>query len=473
MLFLRKLLFYLFLIAYLALCPLTLLYAMGYLFRPGAEHGVMQTGLIALSTVPPGASIYLGDRRYTHTTPALLRDLLPGDYPVRLLLKNYRPWARTVAVGDGQSTALEHILLVPAVVPATTLLPGRFEELIPLPDTPRFLLTAGPRLGDVTVYDAKEARSWPLLPAESPWREARLLSWTTMRGSTTLLLHVRGREGQRWVWIEPRRGEARPEDVTDLLPPSPRQLAWDPLHEQSLFVWQEDHVDRVEPAARAVYPHWTEEVRGCALWDKTMYVLKPDGRLLRLDREGREAGGLAGEAAFDRALVGTQGWYQLEILAHETVLLQGARGDLLINRFPFRLVDGGVRGLAPDPQRERVLLWQQNRLGVLDLSHGAVRTGEADAGPVVSWICESPAGIEQAFWVYEGSQALVRDQEAVWLVDAAPGPGAPERQVLLRVKSGSDVVYAEETGLLYYLDRSTGALAAAEILPKRPILARP
>ncbi len=57
MLRLRKILFYLCALLYLISCPLTILYALGYGVQPGAQRGLVKTGVISLATLPPGAPV--------------------------------------------------------------------------------------------------------------------------------------------------------------------------------------------------------------------------------------------------------------------------------------------------------------------------------------------------------------------------------------------------------------------------------
>ena len=97
--FLRKIFFYFFAAIYIVVCPLVILYAVGYLYRPGTEGGVVETGLISLTTVPAGASIYINESLCAEKTPALIRELLPDDYAIRLELNSYMPWERTVWIG--------------------------------------------------------------------------------------------------------------------------------------------------------------------------------------------------------------------------------------------------------------------------------------------------------------------------------------------------------------------------------------
>ncbi len=95
---LRKLFFWFFAVLYLTVCPLTVLYALGYWVMPGTGQGIVKTGLLYVSSAPPEASVYLGNQRYTKKTPTILRDLLPGEYQVKLALKHYKPWKRILPI---------------------------------------------------------------------------------------------------------------------------------------------------------------------------------------------------------------------------------------------------------------------------------------------------------------------------------------------------------------------------------------
>ncbi len=469
---LRKLFFYLFLVAYLVLCPLTLLYARGWLFRPGTEHGMLQAGLIALSTVPSGASVYVEERRYTERTPTLLRDLLPGRYTIKLTLAGRQPWTQTVPVQDGQSTVLDHVLLVPQAWTSTVVLPARFTDLVPLPGTPFILLATGPRLAEFLVYDLKDARARPLLSEDSPWRDARLISSVTVPRSPALLVHARVRDAERWLRLELKAGETRVEEVTRLLPAAPDRIAWDPLKPDHLFTWQDGYVNRVDLGEQAVHPRWLERVRGIAPWGRAVYVLQDDGQVWRVDHELKDPVVLSGAVPVGRSLFGAPEAFEVQPLSKTLVALLGERGQLWLNGVPEPVVPDGVRGLERDPSRERALVWQQARLGVLEYAKSGAGDDRAASAPALAWIFNEGTSLEQAYWVYDGSHALVRDQDRVLLVEAA-FHGAPHRYDVVRVKSHSAIFYAEETGLLYYLDPTTDQFCALEVLPKRTLFARP
>lgn len=110
--FLRKFLFYVFALIYMVLCPVLVLYSIGYILRPGTIDQLAKTGSIHLSSVPSGATVYLKNRRYNEKTPTTVQGLLPGDYDVKVSLKGYQSWRRVVSVRAEEAAAFDSIALI-------------------------------------------------------------------------------------------------------------------------------------------------------------------------------------------------------------------------------------------------------------------------------------------------------------------------------------------------------------------------
>ena len=119
-------LFLLFIFLFVIITGLTWLSASGYKFNlswPIKWNRVLEkTGMLNLSTLPKGAYIYLDDRPQKNTgfsilkkdlltTPIKIRNLLPGDYLLRLEKTNYWPLEKKVRIESGQTTFLEDINL--------------------------------------------------------------------------------------------------------------------------------------------------------------------------------------------------------------------------------------------------------------------------------------------------------------------------------------------------------------------------
>src|SRR3989339_88687 len=108
----RKILFWIFTAVYAVLCPLLILYSLGYAYSPIRGEWA-RTGVLKLSTLPHGAEIFLEKSRFTHQTPAAIEELLPGDYTITLRKKGYKVWTQRVSIEAGKATAYEKIVLIP------------------------------------------------------------------------------------------------------------------------------------------------------------------------------------------------------------------------------------------------------------------------------------------------------------------------------------------------------------------------
>ena len=174
MLRLRKTLFYLFTVIYCLVCPLIILYALGYIFEPGAGRGLTKTGLIHLATLPEGATIRLEHKRFTEKTPASIAGLLPGDYRVEIFLKGHRPWTRTISVGAEKAAHFEKILLLPNVWKTELLSPDEFADLIFAGDDRFLFLSKGP-YRDLLLYDLRKNKFSSMAAEDSPFESGSSL----------------------------------------------------------------------------------------------------------------------------------------------------------------------------------------------------------------------------------------------------------------------------------------------------------
>ena len=95
---------------FLILAPIVILYTAGYRYNSKKQR-VEKVGIIFVRSRPSGADIYLDGKKRTETTPARLRDLLPGDYDVKISKKGYSDWDKVLPVGSELTTFAESIAL--------------------------------------------------------------------------------------------------------------------------------------------------------------------------------------------------------------------------------------------------------------------------------------------------------------------------------------------------------------------------
>ncbi|MEA3489266.1 MAG: PEGA domain-containing protein [Candidatus Omnitrophota bacterium] len=470
--FLRRIFFYIFAAIYIVFCPLTIMYALGYIFKPGAEKGVEKTGLIYLSSAPAGATVYMNSSKYTKKTPTVIQELLPAGYSIRLELNGYKQWGRTVPVEAEQATVLDKILLLPQQFKFNNVLSGEFRDIIQVPRSGFFLVKKGPLLEDIQVYDYNGQKAWPLLEAGDPFSSYKLVSYFSVKESPFVLLVVRSGKQDRLLWVGLAEDKNEVKDITDLFSVKPQHAEWLPRKDTELFVFQEGYLNKVDVASGAVYPDYIQNVRGFGLYDNEVYVLGADNVFFKTDYDKKSEKKLLDDPTLGSSIFGEKGYFRVEVLSDDFIFFIGKNGELLANRLPYRFVREGVLGVEFYPQLKQLLIWRKDRIGILDLSVEETGEVEFEKGPALVWLYRKGKNIGQCFWVYQGSHILFRDGTDVSLV-AMEEYGGTSMEHILKVKEKSAIYYSEQTGSLYYIDPDTGNIFSVEIVPRKGVITAP
>ncbi|MEK7097760.1 MAG: PEGA domain-containing protein [Patescibacteria group bacterium] len=122
----RRVLYIFFMLAFFITTPLVMLYAAGYKLTLNSSHPfqIQKTGMLILNTKPEGAKVYLNGEPQQFfinkffsknenfiATPAKIKNLLPGEYDVRISLPGYWDWQKKLTVKAGESTYAEDVYL--------------------------------------------------------------------------------------------------------------------------------------------------------------------------------------------------------------------------------------------------------------------------------------------------------------------------------------------------------------------------
>lgn len=106
----RTILFFSFLAAFFVLAPILVLYTAGY--RYNVQTGrVLQTGSIAVATRPRSSVIYLNSEE-TERSPHIFKRVLPGNYLVELVRKEYHTYKTSFELSPGESVDLQTVELL-------------------------------------------------------------------------------------------------------------------------------------------------------------------------------------------------------------------------------------------------------------------------------------------------------------------------------------------------------------------------
>lgn len=462
MLVLRKIIFYIFTLLYLVFCPILILYALGYTFKPYAKERIVETGTIYLSTVPSGASLYVNGKASDQITPAALEKLLPGKYHIAISQEKYNIWKEVLPVTAGKATVLDKIILIPEVWEKEILLEDTFINILSLREAPFFILTKGKTLGDYRIYDYKGNKTHRITKEGSKYDGYNVLSYFNARKSSSVLLCLSSNKERRFLLVVLDGSEVILEDVTDLFPGDPEEIIWCASDEDNLFSFRDGNVNRVNVKTKAVYPNYLRSIRGMGLLEKKLYVLS-EKRLESMDYEKNDVETILDDPGIISSVFGGSGYFRIIPFTDNLILFEGKKGELLANRLPYRFINEGVKGIDLDMDEKKALVWQEDRIAILDFSSEITGNVLFEKGPELDWVFSDGKGIGKASWVHNGSHILFSQKNDVFLLELE-GYVKPHPTHVLRIKEKSSFVYCEETGLLYCLEPLKGRLISVEIV---------
>jgi len=208
-------LFYLFVLLFIVGTVLISLYASGYKFNLSwplrYNRLLIKTGMIAVDTLPRGAAIYLNDEPQSNlslnpfgqeylTTAAKIKNVLPGEYNLRLEREGYWPFQKKINVYSGQTTFTENINLFRNDKPL--LLQASSETEAVLSPSHKYLYVPATRA--MITLKNNETRTLPASDSPASWLAAsdRILSGGNIYGPTAAedidYEHLIGAEATDW-----------------------------------------------------------------------------------------------------------------------------------------------------------------------------------------------------------------------------------------------------------------------------------
>lgn len=245
MLWLRKIIFYIFALVYLVLCPLIVARMLGFVINPLTCH-LVKTGLVYVSTNPPDASVYIDGRLNHQTTPTVLRDLAPGKHFIRIELTGYNDWERTIPVVGKKATVLANTLLIPEVWPIKEISSHPYQNIIMAGDD--ILVATNPLLQDIDIYHTtqgleenfNEGNTYNkilLFSKDSIYAKGKLVRLFNASKSPFILLEADIKDKHRFLWVNLQESPPLVEDISDLFVQIPDWVAWDNADQGNIFAF--------------------------------------------------------------------------------------------------------------------------------------------------------------------------------------------------------------------------------------------
>jgi len=261
MLNLRKIVFYIFFLIYLILCPLIVTRMLGFNINPLTLH-IVKTGLVYISTNPPDATVYIDGRMSHQTTPAVLRDLAPGEHFIRLELSGYNDWERNIPVLPKKATVLANTLLIPEEWPIKKISDDSYQNIILADDDT--LIAIDPTLKGIDIFhttsgieedfnEGNTVEKTPLFSTNSIYANGKLVHLYNAPQSPFILLEANIKDKHKFLWVNLKENPPLIEDISDLFVDIPTDIAWSNSDNENIFAFYPQNVYRVNIKDKAIY----------------------------------------------------------------------------------------------------------------------------------------------------------------------------------------------------------------------------
>lgn len=172
----RRLIFYLLLAFFVISTPLIIGYTAGYRYH-FKQRRLVKTGALSITSAPDNAFIKLNNKLLDSQTPALIVDIMPGNYEIILEREGYHSWQKTLPIEKEKTTFARNVPLFKKTAPVFQGL--SFQEGQSLKQRPEtvqnyenYKVFYDGKRGVIAVVDNKKQRRLAELPGDrAVWRE--------------------------------------------------------------------------------------------------------------------------------------------------------------------------------------------------------------------------------------------------------------------------------------------------------------
>lgn len=459
MFLIRRILFIAVSAVYLVVCPLIILYALGYIYNPVKQQFV-QTGLIRLSTMPSGADVFFEKSHYQKTTPATISGVLSGEYRITLKKKGYRQWSHAVNVEPGKAAAFENIILIPEQWPTAQMSELQYDRLIPLSNRHLFLVSSGTDLGNFYIY-SKNRQLQPLIDPESPLMQFVVANVHTQQESDLLVFEGGSFWNRKYLYANLKNIPADFNDITELFENKPDFIKWDSFVPERLYAAESGCIHLIDIDLRQNYPCYLEDVKGFGFRNKNVFILDTNDTFWRMSlNKKREI--LSSDMHLAKQLFNDSDFYEIIVGQNDAKLFLGIEGQFITEHPPYRISDKGVTGFEFGPDKNLLLFWSKNSVSLADFSVQN-QTGIFQSGFTVQKVHDNANNIRRCLWAYKNSHILCLDTDSLYLIELEP-QGPPHIEFVTKVLQGSDIMCSAPTGYIYYLEENSGRLKECRII---------
>ena len=464
---LRKIILLVFVGGYLGVAPLTILYALGYIFSP-SQQTLLPTGLVSLSSEPSQARVWVNGSPVKEKTPLVLRGLRPGAYLLQVSLPGYHPWQKRFEMKADKALRFEKILLFPVAFRPEIL--GNFPVTKLWSDSggKRLVVGEGEKASGLSLFELEKKEFRPIF-SSGPDREAYVDEVLAHPSGDRGVVILRNKEGLRPLLIkffDPVQISA----LTHLIEEPFTQLEWGAPHENSLFYLKGETLRHLDLEQGALYLDLPKRVRGFSLYGRRLFVLDGKRRFLELTEKGKIRQILLDEPLKAQLIFGPDGGEHYSILflprislfsslENAIALFLSDKGKLSSSKLPYFL-DEGVDEFAIANSRPRALYRKGTELWVVDFERERERTF-FENGPTPRRIYKGKEAPAHLLWFYDDRYVLFLEGNRLKVLDFE---GEGEAMELLEISSRvREIVLDRRRGFLYFAHPDRDRLARVKL----------
>lgn len=474
---LRKAIFLVFTVAYLVIAPLTVLYALGYIFSP-SHSKLLLTGLISLNSHPSQAQVELNHRVLKDTTPVVIRNLKSGFYNLHLSLPGMHPWQKQVEVKADKVLSFENILLFPTQFDSEKLTDFPITKIWHAAQTRKLVVLQGDHVSGLYLFEPERNQLEPIFPNFSGEYDFPV---------GEVLMHPLG---EKAVAFMKQKEGIRPFLVKFLSPMELTPLAgslqepfdkfrWGPSQKNALFYLQGDTLKKMDFEERFPLFDVQGGIRGYTTDRRKLFVMDARRRLFELTEKGEIRKTLLGTAAKAHLIFGPDEGerYSFYFLSrpfiftplHEAfALFLSDQGKLFSNRLPYYL-DKRVEEVVTAVFNRRAVYRKDSELWLVDFE----REPEKEffqTGVSPRKIYQGEQKISNLTWFYNDNYLLFVEGGWVKVLDfEGNGQAVPLFQISKRVPQ---IALDERRGFVYFADPLTRRLSRIQLFEPANILPR-
>lgn len=461
MLLIRKILFWVFAAIYIIVCPLLILYSLGYIYSP-LKQEVVRTGVVNLSTLPRDADIFLENSRYTRQTPAAIEELMPGRYNITIKKKGYKNWTHTISIDAGKAVSFENILLIPDQRPVKKISNNSYKDLLPLNNRHLFIVGEDSTLGSYFICD-KDLTLKPLLDHNSPFSEFSVNKLYHPAKDGGLIVYGGSFLDKSVLYLDIAEKAPAATDITEIFNGRPSAFIWQTADSGLIYTLQDNCINQINIKENLHSPCLLKDTKGFGIYKDWIYAIDSNGIFSRQPLKTGEQEILFEDITLTKQLFGSSDFYGITV-KNGVIVFLGANGDFTINIPPYRIADEGVIGFDFHPDHNLLLYWTRQSIGIADFTGKFDKTVFQEKFTVRP-VYKNTGKISQCFWAYEDSHILYNDDDTVYLIELLP-QGPDHIELICRVKKDSSVFYDYSEHSMYYLDEKDGTLNKLQIVPQ-------